>query len=103
MANRKGHLEGGKFGGTHTTVIPAAQGPASAASKLDCVSKVSLGLIKHAPGGKEHRISFREEGPTCILARVRGPAFVQEVRVYLTSPNYRHRVEKTMTEALPGK
>ena len=51
MANGRpsGHLSGGKFTASHTTVIEAADAPARAAAQLECVSKVSLGPHQVAP------------------------------------------------------
>ena len=76
-----GHLSGGKFTASHTTVTEAAYAPALAASGLDCVSKVSLGMIKSLHNGPP-AIKFLEEGPGCLLAKVRGTRSLQEVRVY---------------------
>lgn len=83
MANTRssGHLSGGKFTASHTTVIEAAVAPAQAAAGLDCVSKISLGLIKTLRSGPP-AIKFTEEGPGCVLAKVRGARSLQEIRVY---------------------
>lgn len=81
MATANSHLQGGKFTASHTTVIDAARAPAVAAERLDCVSKVSLGLIKKLPNGTPS-IKFSDEGETCLLAKIRGTAYLQEVRVY---------------------
>jgi hypothetical protein len=76
-----GHLSGGKFTASHTTVIQAASVPAQAAAQLVCVSKVSLGLIKTLRNGPP-AIKFIDEGPGCLLVKVRGVSAIQEVRVY---------------------
>ena len=76
-----GHLSGGKFTASHTTVIEAADGPARAAAQLECVSKVSLGLIQTLRNGPP-MLKFLDEGPGCLLAKVRGIRSIQEVRVY---------------------
>lgn len=78
-----GHLSGGKFTASHTTVIEAASGPARAVAQLPCVSKVSLGLIKTLKNGPP-AIKFLDEGAGCVLAKVRGARSIQEVRVYTT-------------------
>jgi hypothetical protein len=83
MATKSDHLQGGKFTASHTTVISAAKEPALAAAKLDCVSKISLGLIKKLPNGAPS-IKFTDEGETCLLAKIRGVSFLQEIRVYTT-------------------
>lgn len=86
MANTRttGHLSGGKYTANHTTVIQAASRPAQAAASLACVSKISLGLIKTLKSGPP-AIKFIDEGPGCLLAKVRGPRAIQEVRIYTTN------------------
>ena len=66
-----GHLRGGKYTASHTTVIEAAVAPARAAAALDCVSKISLGLIKTLHNGPPV-IKFIEECSGCLLVKVRG-------------------------------
>lgn len=85
MANNRpsGHLSGGKYTASHTTVIAAAEAPARAAAQLNCVSKISLGLIKTLRNGPP-AIKFLEESAGCVLAKVRGASSLQEVRVYTT-------------------
>jgi len=78
-----GHLSGGKYTASHTTVIAAAEAPARAAARLDCVSKISLGLIQTLRNGPP-AIKFLEEGSGCLLVKVRGGRSIQEVRVYTT-------------------
>lgn len=96
MATTSGHLQGGKFTASHTTVIDAARGPAVAAERLECVSKVSLGLIKKLPNGATG-IKFSDEGETCLLVKVRGRAYLQEVRVYTTD---KQQVKEAMYRAM---
>lgn len=76
-----GHLSGGKFTASHTTVIEAAAAPARAAAQLACVTKISLGLIKTLRNGPP-ALKFSEDGPGCLLVKVRGTRSLQEVRVY---------------------
>ncbi len=76
-----GHLSGGKYTASHTTVIQAAGAPARAAAALDCVTKISLGLIKSLHNGPP-ALKFIEDGPGCLLVKVRGRRSLQEVRVY---------------------
>ena len=98
MATNSNHLQGGKFTDSHTTVIDAARGPAIAAEKLDCVTKVSLGFIKKLPNGAVS-IKFTDEGDACLLAKIRGVAFLQEVRVYTTD---KQRTKEAMYRAMRG-
>ena len=76
-----GHLSGGKYTASHTTVIEAAEAPARAAAQLDCVTKISLGLIQSLRNGPP-AIKFIDESAGCVLAKVRGTRSIQEVRVY---------------------
>ena len=94
-----GHLSGGKFTAAHTTVIEAADGPARAAAQLACVSKVSLGLIKALRNGPP-AIKFLDEGPGCLLARVRGVRAIQEVRVYTSD---KEEAKAAMQAAFTGR
>lgn len=98
MAGRlSGHLSGGKYTTSHTTVIEAAEMPARAAAGLECVSKVSLGLIKTLRNGPP-AIKFTDEGPSCLLVKVRGVSSLQEVRVYHKDKN---AVVAAMSAAFP--
>ncbi len=76
-----GHLSGGKYTASHTTVIDAALLPAQTAARLECVSKISLGLIKTLRNGPP-AIKFIEECAGCLLVKVRGVSSIQEIRVY---------------------
>ena len=78
-----GHLSGGKYTASHTTVIEAALLPAQAAARLACVTKISLGLIKTLRNGPP-AIKFTEECAGCLLVKVRGVSSIQEIRVYTT-------------------
>ncbi|MGI4788936.1 MAG: hypothetical protein ACRYFS_08795 [Janthinobacterium lividum] len=90
-----GHLSGGKYTASHTTVIEAASLPAQAAARLECVSKISLGLIKTLRNGPP-AIKFTEECAGCVLVKVRGGSSIQEIRVYTTD---KEAVESAMRTA----
>jgi hypothetical protein len=96
VATNGNHLQGGKFTASHTTVIDAAREPVIAAEKLDCVTKISLGHIKKLPNGPIS-IKFMDEGEGCLLAKIRGVAFLQEIRIYTTD---KQRTKETMSRAL---
>jgi hypothetical protein len=101
MANNRasGHLTGGKFTASHTTVIEAAVAPARAAAGLDCVTKISLGLIQTLRNGPP-TIKFLHEGPGCLLVKVRGTRSIQEVRVYTRD---QENTQVVMEAAFPTK
>jgi hypothetical protein len=101
MANTRpsGHLSGGKYTASHTTVIPAAEAPARAAARLESVSKVSLGLIKTLRNGPP-AIKFLEECSGCLLVKVRGASALQEIRVYTTDAE---EARAAMTAAFTGR
>ncbi len=94
-----GHLSGGKFTASHTTVIQAADAPARAAAQLSCVSKVSLGLIKTLHNGPP-ALKFLDEGPGCLLAKVRGIRSLQEIRIYTSDKEI---VKAAMRVAFTGQ
>jgi hypothetical protein len=94
-----GHLSGGKYTASHTTVIDAAAAPAQAAARLDCVRKISLGLIKTLRNGPP-AIKFSEESPGCLLVKVRGASSIQEVRVYSTD---KEATQAAMQAAFMGR
>ena len=94
-----GHLSGGKYTASHTTVIAAAEAPARAAARLESVRKISLGLIKTLRNGPP-AIKFTEEGSGCLLVRVRGASSIQEVRVYTTDVE---AAQATMEAAFTGR
>jgi len=81
--SRKNHRSGGKFGGTHTTIIPAAGIVADIASLQADVQKVILGFIKTGlpSANGQRRVKFTEEKGSLLLA-VRDNASHQELRVY---------------------
>lgn len=101
MANTRpsGHLSGGKYTASHTTIIPAADAPARAAARLDCVTKISLGLIKTLRNGPP-AIKFLEESSVCLLVKVRGASALQEIRVYTTDIE---EARAAMTAAFTGR
>lgn len=70
-----------KFTRSHTSLIEAAEAPIKAAADLSCVSKVSLGIIR-AIGNGPISMKVTDEGPGCLLVKVRGPRSIQEIRVY---------------------
>ena len=94
-----GHLSGGKFTASHTTVIEAADGPARAAAQLAGVSKVSLGLIKTLRNGPP-AIKFLDDGPGCLLVKIRGGRSIQEVRVYTSNKD---EAKEAMRAAFTGR
>ena len=75
-------LTGKKISGAHTSRIDAAESVIKSADKLNCVSKIVLGVIKrvNSPAvGKSVKIT---DIPAGIRVKVRGPKSVQELFVY---------------------
>lgn len=86
MANKnKGKRSGGKYNGSHTTVVPAAEIVCDIAHDLECVTKISLGIIKaglkSAHGNRRVKIIDKQGA---ILLSVRDNNTNQEVYVYAT-------------------
>lgn len=77
----KGHRQGGKIKGRHTTIIPAAEKIVDTLSKNPTVKKISVGFIKHGIKSGKHaiKVSEMESG---LLLKIRGTASIQEIRVY---------------------
>ncbi len=73
-----------KISGSHTSKIEVAESVIESAGKLECVSKIILGVIKHVkspPVGKSIKVS---DIPAGIRVKVRGPKSVQELFIYTT-------------------
>ncbi len=83
----KNHLAGGKYTGSHTTVIPTARIICEIANACSYVTKISLGFIKtglRASGVQSVKII--EKGKYLLLA-VKGNTSMQEIHVYVTDIN----------------
>lgn len=84
MANKnKGVRSGGKYTGSHTTVVPAAETICDIAHALPCVTKISLGIIKaglrSAHGNRRVKIIDKQGA---ILLSIRDNNTNQEIYVY---------------------
>lgn len=93
------HLIGKKISGSHTSKIEVAESVIESAGKLDCVSKIILGVIKHIkspPVGKSIKIN---DIPAGIRVKVRGPKSVQELFIYTTD---RPLTTATITRVFEG-
>ncbi|XLQ20479.1 MAG: DUF2103 domain-containing protein [Candidatus Moraniibacteriota bacterium] len=77
----KGHRQGGKMIGSHTTVIPAAERVVDFLSREDSVNKISVGFIKHGIKSGKHSIKIMEM-ESGLLLKIRGSASIQEIRIY---------------------
>lgn len=78
--------QGKKSGGSHTTLIDAAEPLVERAEKMPQVTKIALGYIKPTPGktGKR-RVKFTPiQGG--IKATIRGNTSIQEIWIYTNSP-----------------
>lgn len=84
MSN-KDSRSGGKYGGNHTTLIPAAAIVCDIAHDCPAVTRISPGYIKaglHSVHGQKRVKLIRDDG--AILLSIRDNASHQEVRVYTT-------------------
>ncbi len=85
MAKRKGQRMGGKFTGSHTTVIAAATQIADIADECESVTKIALGFIKTGlPSIKGLKRLKIQVGDGSLLLTVRDNIAQQELRVYAT-------------------
>jgi len=80
---KKGHRDGGKIGGRHTTVTETAGQIVDVLDRFPEVTCISLGVIEPTPGksaGCRHMKVIPHEG--FLLLKIRGNGSVQELRVY---------------------
>ncbi len=82
MSNKHAR-SGGKYGGSHTTLIPAALTICDAAARCPHVTKISPGYIKAGlpPASGQRRVKITSDGAAILLA-IRDNTSHQEVRVY---------------------
>lgn len=81
--SRKNHRSGGKFCGSHTTLIDTAIVVADEAARQPEVTGVSPGLIKPGlnPANGQRRVKISEE-KGAILLQIRNNTSQQTVRIY---------------------
>jgi len=84
MAHTRGLLEGPKFNGRHSTVIPDAILAVEAARDCAHVTKIALGVITPLHKGKEHLKFTPASGG--LKMQVRGSHAVQVFWLYTTDP-----------------
>ncbi|MCR4277740.1 MAG: DUF2103 domain-containing protein [Candidatus Berkelbacteria bacterium] len=75
-------LNSKKISGAHTSRIEVAKSIIEAASKLGCVNKIVLGVIKQVKSPPVYKSIKVAEVPAGIRVRVRGPKSVQELFIY---------------------
>ena len=93
------HLDSKKISGAHTSRIDVAESVIASASKLECVSKIVLGVIKRVKSpavGKSIKVN---DIPAGIQVKVRGPKSIQELFIYtddrpLTTQEIRQAFER---------
>ena len=88
----KGHRQGGKIKGRHTTVIPAAEGVVDFLEKNSTVRKIVVGFIKQGIKGGRHAVKIAQMD-SGLLLKIRGTASIQEIRVYTKD---RHAVQRRL-------
>ena len=80
----KSSRSGGKYTGSHTTIIPAAAEVTDFIHKRPEVTRISIGYIKtglaHSRGGIHIKIGYGYN--RCILLQIRGNNTQQEIRVW---------------------
>ena len=81
----KDSRSGGKYCGSHTTIIPAAAIVCDIAHALKAVSKITLGFIKAGlrPTGGQRRVKIIDRDGSIFLS-VRDNATNQEIFIYST-------------------
>lgn len=76
------HAAGKKIAAKHGSVIEVAEDLVTAVVKLDSVTKVVLGLIKHVKGSPVTKSLKITEIPAGLQLKVRGPKSVQLLFIY---------------------
>jgi hypothetical protein len=94
MATQK-HRNGGKYSGSHTTVIPAAGLIVDSTHKCTAVTKIALGIIKSGlrPSSRGRSVKIKKKD-SCLHLSVRDNIAVQQVYVYTNN------VESTIQEII---
>jgi len=79
----KSKRSGGKFGGGHTTLIPAALIVADIADKCELVTKISPGFIKSGlkPARGRKSVKITDMG-SCLKLAVRDNTSHQQIHIY---------------------
>ena len=80
--SRKGHKLGGKYGGSHTTVIPLAEKVCDLACSLPQVSKIIPSFIKSGLKTGKRRVKIIDLNGNILLS-IRDNMAHQEVIVYI--------------------
>lgn len=75
---------GGKITDSHSTMTEASAELVEAAIKLAFVTKISLGEIRHVPGGRRDLKFLPINGG--VKASVRGNGAVQQIFIYTKDP-----------------
>lgn len=101
MGTKKGARSGGKYTGSHTTVVPGAAVIADIADQCAYVTKIALGYIKGGlPPAKGHRRLKIVTDTGSLLLTVRDNISQQELRVYVTeSERAKHAIVTRAVEA----
>ncbi len=81
----KNHLAGGKYTGSHTTVIPAARIVCEIANACPYVTKIGLGFIKTGlKANGVQSVKIIDDGSHLLLV-VKGNTASQEIHVYVSN------------------
>lgn len=90
------HRAGGKYTGSHTTIIDVAEVVTDTAAKQEEVTKIVLGMIEAAPS-KKTRLKFYSI-PAGWKVVVYGRIFLQTIFVYTTDADKtKCAIEKAFT------
>jgi hypothetical protein len=90
----KGHRQGGKIGGKHTTIIPVAEKIVDFLKRNELVQKISVGFIKQGIKSGRHALKIMEM-ESGLLLKIRGTASIQEIRVYT---NQKETIQKELKQ-----
>lgn len=111
MGQRKGHRSGGKFAGSHTTVIPESEAVLDELVRLDAVTKIVLGVItssKKSSASSQLRTKCKplKNGVCGLEVTVSKGGSTQNFFVYVSGDHFLRKVEKVVesfTDTSAGK
>ena len=94
-------MAGGKFCGSHTTIIDAAYDLVRFLNNQPEVKKISLGIIRQCKAGSSQKNIKIKETTSGLELTIRGNMYVQTIFVYLEDAEAnREGVEKMINDSL---
>lgn len=84
--SRKGHINGGKQRGSHTTIIPAAENLVKTAERLPEVTGISPGFITTGIHSRQTRVKYKKIQAGLEVTAI-GTTSKQVIYIYTNAPD----------------